>query len=37
MSRNSFKVRPVGFTQHFPETHKAGTNDIVGIASGFSL
>lgn len=26
MRRNSFKVRPVGFTAYFPETY--GNNDI---------
>jgi hypothetical protein len=28
MSRNSFKVRPVGFNRDFPETSERATKDI---------
>ena len=28
MSLNSFKVRPVGFNRHFPETSERATKDI---------
>jgi hypothetical protein len=28
MQRNSFKARPPGFTEHFPETKRGGNKDI---------